>query len=752
MMAMSRFRNSLLFRLGIGLLTPFATLAIRYLLRDYLPDNAPFQFFVLAMVVAAWLGGFWAGIVSCITGMTLVFWFFIPHFGFHLPNTDTLTRAVIFIVNGIVISVIGESMRRALNRERAHRLLQYRLAAIVENTDDAIVGKNLKGIVQSWNRGAEALFGYTADEIVGNSITILIPEDRLPEEERILSSIARGERISHFETVRRRKDGTLIDVALTISPIKDADGKIIGASKIAHNITEQKRNEATLRERENQLRLITDHAPVYLAQLDRNHCYKFVNRPYAVSYNRQSHEIIGMHISQIIGNEAYTLIRGFLDEVVAGEQVESELQINLPLLGLRWMYFIFVPEFDEEGSIEGFVVVITDITQRKRSEEELEKARDEALAASQAKDNFLGTLSHELRTPLNPVLLLASDAMNNDSLPPEIRTDFELIFKNVSLEARLIDDMLDLTRITQGKITLNTHVLDTHLLLRECVEIVRNELNGKLQQLNLYLEAQNAFITGDPVRLQQIFWNLLRNAIKFTPYRGEITLRTRNVDGSVLVEVSDSGIGLTPAEIDRAFKVFSQGEHADKGSPHRFGGLGLGLAICKLLVELHQGDIQVSSGGRDLGATFTVRLPSTVAPAAPIGFFNPAETTASAPLVRRILLIEDHDITRDVLSRLLRRHGHDVYAASDGASARALASESKYDLVISDLGLPDCDGHSLMSELYQTYGLNGIALSGYGMEKDIQKSMECGFYTHLTKPVQMDALLEALANAPSAQS
>ncbi|MGC3988561.1 MAG: ATP-binding protein [Chthoniobacteraceae bacterium] len=487
-----------------------------------------------------------------------------------------------------------------------------------------------------------------------------------------------------------------------------------------------------------------------MAQLDRNHHYKFVNRPYASSYGRQPHEIIGLHIAEIIGKDAYQTIGRFLDQVSAGQQVESEMEVDFPTIGPRWMVFIFVPEFDANGVLDGFMVVITDITQRKRGEEELEKARDEALAASQAKDNFLSTLSHELRTPLNPVLLLASDAIRDRSLPPHVRADFELIYKNVTLEARLIDDMLDLTRITRGKVTLSPQLLDSHVLLRECVEIVHSDIEDKMIHLELDLAATNSFITANPVRLQQIFWNLLKNALKFTPNDGKIAVRTTNSQDRDLirVEISDTGIGLTDQEKNNAFQVFSQGEHSEKGGQHRYGGLGLGLAICKRLVEMHHGQIEVASAGRNLGASFFVTLPCSAPRNRTSDLLQATADELAVPLSRSILLVEDHDMTRNILSRLLTRHGHKVSVAACVEEALHAAREKSYDLVISDLGLPDGDGHSLMNELRGTYGMTGIALSGYGMEADINRSLEAGFYKHLTKPVDMEALLKALAEIP----
>jgi signal transduction histidine kinase len=244
------------------------------------------------------------------------------------------------------------------------------------------------------------------------------------------------------------------------------------------------------------------------------------------------------------------------------------------------------------------------------AEREAMQARDKAVAASRAKDDFLAALSHELRTPLNPVLLLASDAATNPDLPPELRADFETIARNVSLEARLIDDLLDLTRITRGKLTLNFEPTDVHQMINEALAIVRQDIADKRQRIRLDLSADRHVLTGDPVRLQQVFWNILKNAVKFTPEDGQITIETRLLPGDhLLIRITDSGHGLTQPELDRIFDAFAQGDHIGGPHHHRFGGLGLGLAISRTLVELHGGTIRAASEGRDRGASFEVDLP-----------------------------------------------------------------------------------------------------------------------------------------------
>lgn len=853
--------------------------------------------------------------------------------------------------NGKPGIMAGVTLDITEHRHASHAV--HHLAAIVESSDDAIVSKNLDSIITSWNRGAERIFGYTAAEAIGQPIQMLIPADRLGEEPDILRRIRAGERVEHFETIRCRKDGKLIDVSLTISPVRDAQNRIVGASKIARDVTalkqsenilrqrtrtleilnrvgstlvaerdlekvvqavtdagreiseaafgaffynvknergesytlytisgvpreafskfpmprntavfaptfggegvvrvadirkdprygkndphygmpkghlpvcsylavpvksrsgdvigglffghpepdrftqhaedvmvalaaqaaiaidnaqlytalqreleQQRRTETALRESAAQLRLITDNAPVLLAQIDGRYRYKFVNRPYAARYRMEPEEMLGRSIREIFGDATFESARPQIDRALAGEVVEYETEIDyltMSHLGKRWSHITFTPERSAEGEVVGFLAVLTDITMRKQAELELEQARDRAVAASRAKDEFLAALSHELRTPLNPVLLLASDAASNPALPADVRADFDAIRKNVDLEARLIDDLLDITRITRGKLPLEMRQINLHTALQDALTIVRPEIEAKHLLLDLDFSATKTSVWGDEVRIQQVFWNVLKNAVKFTPESGRITVQTSNdpAQGLLLVKVSDTGIGLTPEEQKHVFESFTQGEHATRTGSHRFGGLGLGLAISRMLVEMHSGRIQAYSAGRDRGAEFTIELPlhqgsgrnggsGEAWPLTSEPRLAPPTPKSPPPSRRtRVLLVEDHAPTRNTLAQLLSRRHFDVLPAASVAEALAFAAQGDFQFVISDIGLPDGDGYGLMGQLRSTRPeLSGIALSGYGMEEDVARSRQAGFAQHLIKPVNIAALEDAIA-------
>jgi signal transduction histidine kinase len=389
----------------------------------------------------------------------------------------------------------------------------------------------------------------------------------------------------------------------------------------------------------------------------------------------------------------------------------------------------------------------------RHREAALRASEAQALAASRAKDSFLAALSHELRTPLNPVLLLATEAARNPLLPAEVRMDFETIAQNVALEARLIDDLLDLTSIERGKLSLNLHPCQVHDVLRKALNLVQADIAEKGLRLSVRLNAAKGVVRGDEVRLKQVCWNILRNAAKFTPDGGEITVETAMApdDSTVTIRISDTGIGMTAPELTRAFQAFAQGDHAGQHSNSRYGGLGLGLAISRRMVEMHLGSISATSDGRNRGTTLLITLP--VLPAATGSATESPVPTSSAPpfgipdaLPCRVLVVEDHKSTATVLANLLTARRYEVLSAGSVTEALAVAAQRDFDILISDIGLPDGDGYQLMQELrVKRPNLSGIALTGYGMEGDIDRSNAAGFIIHLTKPINVRALEAALA-------
>ncbi len=388
-------------------------------------------------------------------------------------------------------------------------------------------------------------------------------------------------------------------------------------------------------------------------------------------------------------------------------------------------------------------------TELQKRQEELQKTNQELQEKARsnlAKDQFLAMLSHELRTPLTPVIASALDLEGEKDLPENIQESLHMIRRNVELEARLIDDLLDLTRISKGKVQLNFEVVDAHTLLQNALDIYQSEIERKHLALRLDLAAQRVHLRADPARLQQIFWNLINNAVKFTPQNGQISISTSNdADEQLHVQIADTGLGIEAETLPKIFDAFEQGTRT------RLGGLGLGLAISKTLVEAHKGAISAQSEGRNHGTKFSLNFPTC---AKPDGQAAPAVRPATAERqTKRILLVEDHEDTNRSLTRLLRRRGYHVQSAASLQGAIELSGKEEFDVLISDLGLPDGSGIELMQQLGSQRPLFGIALTGFGMEDDIRKSREAGFKHHLVKPIdltKLDLLIQESANSAPA--
>jgi PAS domain S-box-containing protein len=518
----------------------------------------------------------------------------------------------VFGADGSVVAVAG--ITRLVTQRRKDEKTMRHHAAIVEWSDDAIISKDLDGVITSWNAGAERLFGYSAEEAIGKPMLLIIPVDRHGEEPVILDRIRRGHTIDHYETIRRRKDGSLVEVSLSVSPMKDHTGRVIGASKIARDITQQKKSEAALKE-----------------------------------------------------------------------------------------------------------------------------AKEAAESANRAKDHFLAVLSHELRTPLTPVLMIAAALEKDPAVPPELRADMATIRRNVELETKLIDDLLDLSRITTGKLALQQQPVDLNQSVREVCGICESQIAEKGVRLEMDFQDDVGYVRADPARLQQVLWNVLKNATKFTPSGGSIHVSTgRASDRRVRIAVRDTGVGIAPAILPKIFDAFEQG-----GDPvtRQFGGLGLGLAITRALVELHDGRISVHSEGAGKGSVFTIEWPTTVAqPDA--GDAEHRHLPGAEAL--RILVVEDHADTSRMLARLLGSAGYEVTVANSAEDGLAAAEARAFDLVISDIGLPRATGYDFMRRFRERHSTPSIAMSGYGMEEDVRRSFEAGFDEHIIKPVNPSLLNQAI--------
>ena len=799
--------------------------------------------------------------------------------------------------------IIGASkIARHIGERKQAAADQAFLAAIVAGSDDAIIAKNLDGIIQSCNAGAERVFGYRPDELVGRSVRILIPPDRQSEEDEILARIRRGERIDHFETVRMRKDGQLLDISLTVSPVKDDHGTIIGVSKIARDITAQKRAAAELAAQQAWFRITLASIGDAVIASDPSGIVTFMNataervtgwtraeaagRPLDSIFriiNERTREPVEnpatlvMKLGHVVGLANHTVLIGrdgverpiadsaspirdpegrMIGVVLVFRDVTDErrredaiaeqrewLQTTLESIGdaviatdvngrivfmnpvaeylTGWRaeaarghpctevfrivneqhrrpvddpvsrvladggvvgfgtYTLLVasdgserpidesgaPIRNRDGRTIGVVLVFRDVSERRRLEldrqsaaaerdrllEAERAARADAERASRVKDDFVAMVSHELRTPLNAILGWTQLMMRAGQDPATLERGLDVISRNTRLQAQLISDLLDISRIVAGKLQLEIQSVDFRAIVSEAVETVRHEADAKRIDIRERLDGDVGVVAGDPARLQQIVWNLLSNAVKFTPSGGWIEVSLRRIGQNAEVVVSDNGAGIRADVLPHVFDRFHQ---ADRSITRRFGGLGLGLSIVKHLTELHGGSVRAASPGEGKGATFTISLPASVAAPSPshVHSSHRLEPYRGVSLESiRVLVVEDEPDTREFLRRLLEDQGAAVSVAASAHEAMEMFRFAPPDILISDIGLPEVDGYDLMQRIRSSGMPRGetvpaIALTAYARAEDRTRALRAGYQAHIPKPVEPGDLLVTIAS------
>ncbi len=618
-----------------------------------------------------------------------------------------------------------------------------RFRIMVESVRDyAIFMLDPEGRITTWNKGAERLKQYQAAEIIGRHFSEFYPPEdvaaRKPQREL---EIALAEGRVEDEGWRVRKDGSRFWALVVITALYDHDGKLTGFGKVTRDLTERRAAEDRLRASEEQFRLLVDRVEEYaIYLLDPNgHVL------HGITVRRRSSNTVQAR-SSANTSPASTPRKTWPP---ANRSTTSSWPVrngHIRDQGLRVRKdgttfpaeVVITALLGDSGELRGFSKVTRDLSDQMRTRE-IEAERLAAVKANEAKDEFLARLSHELRTPLTPALAAASFLVENISeLPAKFSEDIHIIRRNVQLEARLIDDLLDLTRISTGKIDLHQERVDGHAVARDAVQIARSDIHRKDLSVTTDWAAKDHYIWADPVRIEQVFWNLINNAVKFTGPKGEIRIRTWNENGNFIFAITDTGIGIAVDQQASLFTAFEQGE---RGISRQFGGLGLGLAICKNLVALHGGTIQISSRGRSFGTTATVSFKScegAEVEAAP----GPTAPQRTKPL--RILLVEDHKDTRRVLSRMLRQSGCEISEAGTVAEGLEILRAQPFDAILSDIGLPDGSGYEVISEARSLQTVRGVALTGYGMSEDIRRSKEAGFEFHLTKPIDAAELRTVL--------
>lgn len=591
------------------------------------------------------------------------------------------------------------------------------------------------GRIASWNAGAERIKGYRADEIVGRHFSTFYTPEAVatgwPDEE-----LRRATALGRFEDEgwRVRKDGSHFWANVIISPVHGAGGELLGFSKVTRDLTERRRHEEQLREREENLRLlvegVTDHA-MFLLDADGR----------IRTWNRGAERLTGFPAAQVLGRDTAVL---YTEEDARAGRPVAELGSTRASGALRvegwrqraeggrfWADIATTVVQRDNGQLRGYVQIIRDLTERRR----VEQLEDEGRRIG----GFIAMLSHELRNPLAPIRNAAT-ILKRRVDTPEAQWCAGVIDRQVGHMARLVDDLLDVSRVTSGKIRLEREGLDLAALVQSAVESVRHVVQGSQHELSLSLPPAPVHVLGDATRLTQVVVNLMTNAARYTPAGGHIRLSLVDDGRLATLQVADDGMGMGETLLQRAFEPFVQGERAlDRAD----GGLGIGLTLVRSIAELHGGAVSAASAGPGQGTTMTVTLPLAEPSAAAV----PAQPEPSVPMLRRVLVVDDGRDAAESLAMLLRMHGHEVRVAYDGVQALRYAEAAPPQVVLLDIGLPGMDGYEVARRLRRLAGVaqaRMIAITGYGQEQDQQAAEAAGFDGHLTKPVDPDQLLALL--------
>jgi PAS domain S-box-containing protein len=662
-------------------------------------------------------------------------------------------------------AVVGASTvaRDITGHKRGEAERSY-LAAIVDSSEDAILSKDLDGSIRSWNPGAQRLFGYSPGEIIGRPVTTLIPADLQAEEAAILARLRRGERVEHFETTRIAKDGRRIDVSLTISPIRDRSGAIIGASKIARDVTERKKNAEALVAQREWFRVTLSSIGDAVVACDPDCRVTYLNAPAEKLTGWTSVDAPGQPLAdvfRIINEETRAGVANPCEKVLRSGIVVG-LANHTVLISRdgteRAIADSAAPILDAEGRVIGVVMVFRDETERRRDAAERErllhrerKARADAEQANRMKDEFVAVVSHELRTPLNAIVGWAQMLRMGQLDEATAGQAIETIDRNARAQARLISDLLDISRILSGKLLLERHLVELTTLAANVVQALRPAADEKGLTVTVSSAMDKAETIGDPARLQQVLSNLVTNAIKFTPSGGRVDLMFRREGDDAVIAVHDTGRGIEPDFLPHVFDRFRQ---ADASTTRKQGGLGLGLAIVQHLVEQHGGRVAAESEGPGQGATFTVRLPLAVRREGAITVRGTTEVSECAPDLLeglRLLVVEDERDTLELLSYTLGKCGAKVMGAQSVREALDLFRRSRPDVVVSDIGMADQDGYDLVRAIRRLPPEEGgsvpaIAVTAFAGREDRQAALLAGFQEHVAKPVMPAMLASVIAD------
>jgi PAS domain S-box-containing protein len=659
----------------------------------------------------------------------------------------SVTVSPITMPDGRIVGV-SKIARDITDRKRLEDDARH-CAAIVDSSDDAIVSKGLDGTIVSWNRGAERLFGYTAAEVVGRSIRLIIPPDRQAEEDYVLDRVRQGETLEHFETIRVRKDGTMVPISLTVSPIRSASGKIVGASKIARDLSRSQ----LLQRDAMRLVAIVDSSEDAIVGKDLNGIVTSWNPAAEAMFGFSAAEMVGRSIRRLVPDDRQQEEDEVLARIRRGERVDHYETIRRRKDGSLIPVSLTVsPIRSLDGTVVGASKIARDITDRKRAEDERQRLLKLARDASSLKDEFLATLSHELRTPLNAIVgyvrMMQSGLMTGEKQTRAL----EIVGRNVTSLVQIVEDVLDVSRIISGKLRLEMRPVELPGVVQAAVATVRPAADAKGVEFETIIDPDVETVSGDPERLQQILWNLFSNAVKFTDRGGRVEVRIDRANTHVAVTVRDTGVGIPSEFLPHVFDRFRQ---ADAGITRSHGGLGLGLAITRHLVEVQGGRILAASEGLGKGATFRIELPVNARRSLDAHDRAPAfreREPITVPRLHgvRILAVDDDGDALALIREILEGTGATVMTADSAPQALDLMDRMTPHVLLADLGLPHMSGFDLIARVRQSERaeireMPAVAVTAYARSDDRSKALRSGFQMHLAKPVDPGELMATTA-------
>jgi len=662
----------------------------------------------------------------------------------YVPHRDGGGR-----VRGFVVMVFDVSQMKAVETalRQSERMLEQAQAAAHVGSWELTFDERLNEVPGSsrWSAETYRMLGYPT----GTAASRAHFRERVhPADLDALHAVVRGglERVEPCEMEYRivRPDGSVRVLHTWLHYERAPDGKTTRAFGTVQDITDRKQAELEVRRVREQLQIVVDSTPAFIARYDPERRLVWANRSYAARFGKTPEELAGSRLADLVGEQAFRVIDPYAVRVLAGESIQIELDVPYPS-GPRFVQVILAPTLDGAGVVDGWVVVLTDLTRRRLLEQERERALADLQEADRRKDEFLGMLAHELRNPLAPILngveILEALGSDNEELASQYHT---IIGRQARHMKRLLDDLLDVSRVSQGKIQLHEDRVDLNALLQQAVEATRPTVVEKRHTLSLTLAPQSLVLAADPTRLVQVFANLINNAAKYTDPGGHVTVTSCAENGEAIVSVRDDGVGMTPELLTRAFDLFVQ---ETRSLDRAQGGLGIGLTLVRTLVKMHGGSVRAFSDGPGRGSELVVRLP--LAPQAKPFAAAPAPGARDgASVALRVLVVDDNADAAAAVGKLMELLGHEVAVAHDGPAALAAAAAVPPDLILLDIGLPGMEGYEVAARLRAAGNTRAtlVALTGYGREDDVRRSRDAGFDHHLVKPVDLAQLRRITAD------